>query len=117
MRRLVSIAMVLLFWLGPLSALLPGSDESQLPACCRRHGVHRCVMSIDEASGPVHVVSAPASCPRYHRPAPATRCGFTLPGGFSIAHATAAEPIVPSVQIVTAHQARPAADRGPPALL
>jgi hypothetical protein len=42
MRRALSISLVLLLWLGPFAAVLPGIDESRLPLCCRRHGVHHC---------------------------------------------------------------------------
>ena len=45
MRRGLSIFMVLLFGLGPLAATLEASDQSRLPACCRRHGAHHCTMS------------------------------------------------------------------------
>lgn len=117
MRRIVSIAMLLLLGLGPLSALVPGSDESQLPACCRRHGVHHCAMSQDQASGSAHLFSAPASCPQYHRAAPATRGVFTLPAAASAGISLTAEPVIAAVRTVTLYHARTADDRGPPALL
>jgi len=72
MRRLLSIFLILLFWLGPLAALLPGSDESRLPPCCRRHGAHHCAMSMrmmamvaEAASGGTLIVSAPVTCPYF----------------------------------------------------
>jgi hypothetical protein len=115
MRRFVSIAMVLLFWLGPLSALVPGSDESQLPACCRRHGVHHCTMSQDEVSGANHSVTAPATCPQYHRAAPATMAAFVLPP-VPVAEAERATRVaLAAVQLETLQHARTSADRGPPA--
>ena len=45
MRRALSILLVLFFGLGPLTATLQGSDDSRLPACCRRNGAHHCVMA------------------------------------------------------------------------
>jgi hypothetical protein len=51
MRRTFSIFLILQFWLGPLVVLLPASEESRLPACCRRHGAHHCAMSSEMASG------------------------------------------------------------------
>ena len=67
MRRIVGICLVLLYWLGPLMALVPASAESRLPACCRRGGRHHCMMNMAERAaledGHTHW-SAPASkCP------------------------------------------------------
>src|ERR1700738_4709727 len=64
MRRWLSISLIGLFWLAPLAALLPAIDEAHLPACCRRHGVHHCVMSADAtyAAGSSHILSAPSRC-------------------------------------------------------
>ena len=44
MRRGFSIFLVLFFGLGPLSALVDGSEDASLPPCCRRHGAHHCAM-------------------------------------------------------------------------
>jgi hypothetical protein len=116
-RRLISIAMVLLFWLGPLSALLPGSDESQLPACCRRHGAHHCAMASGGVSGAGDVVSAPSRCPQYHRSSPATRGAFALPRTSAIAVAAESCPLIAVPLRGSLHQTRTSANRGPPALL
>ena len=71
MRRVLSIFLILFFWLGPLSALLPASEDARLPACCRRHGAHHCAMAMqtaamlaEDASGK-HIVTAPSTCPAY----------------------------------------------------
>ena len=45
MRRALTIFLILNLWLGPLAAILPASDESRLPPCCRRHGAHHCAMA------------------------------------------------------------------------
>src|SRR5450759_2465885 len=81
MRRSLSILLVVLFWLAPLAALLPGSDEARLPACCRRHGVHHCTMSADTAGAATdtgHHLSAPSRCPRYPGSPPASQSAFAL---------------------------------------
>jgi len=50
LRRLLSIMLLAVFWLplvSPLFAL--GQDMgANLPACCRRNGMHHCVMSMGE---------------------------------------------------------------------
>lgn len=75
MRRGFSILLVLFFGLGPLSALIDGTEDASLPPCCRRHGAHHCAMyaqimamraglRIDSTPG----FSAPLTCPLYHGP-------------------------------------------------
>ena len=47
MRRALSILMMVVL-LAPCAATLfaqPGVDEAGVPACCRRHGLHHCMMS------------------------------------------------------------------------
>jgi len=69
MRRSLSIALILLFWLGPLVALLPVSEDARLPPCCRRHGAHRCALalrsaaSLRESASGKPAFTAPATCP------------------------------------------------------
>jgi hypothetical protein len=71
MRRILSIVLALIVGLGPALAAVPANaltlgwnangDESGLPACCRRHGVHHCAMgtqTIGETS-----ISASDCCP------------------------------------------------------
>jgi hypothetical protein len=67
MRRLLSISLILLLWLGPFAAVLPGIDESRLPLCCRRHGAHHCadadsIASQSADSGHSHISSR---CPQF----------------------------------------------------
>jgi hypothetical protein len=69
MRRVPSVLLILIFWLGPLVAVFQGGDDSRLPACCRRNGAHHCAMDEQTAvtamlraqSGPAF--SAPSHCP------------------------------------------------------
>ncbi len=71
MRRPLAILLVLFFVLGPLQAVLQGSDESRLPACCRRNGAHHCEMNqdmraaLERAIGSTPAFSAPATCPSF----------------------------------------------------
>ena len=75
MRRGFSIFLILFFGLGPLSALVDGSEDAGLPACCRRHGAHHCamyaeIMAMRAGRGidPTPSFSAPLTCPLYHGP-------------------------------------------------
>ncbi len=119
MRRFVSIVFLLLCSLRPLSALLPGSAESQLPACCRRHGVHHCEMAgaAEQVSGGGHAVTAPAHCPQYHRGSAATVGVFRPATGLGITQSLDTSAAIAATQTVTLHRARASADRGPPAIL
>lgn len=75
MRRVSSVILILLFWLGPLTAAFQGGDESRLPICCRRHGAHHCAMDEQTAlsrmlasdRGPSFV--APPHCANFPRSA------------------------------------------------
>jgi hypothetical protein len=74
MRRGFSIFLILLFGLGPLSVMVDGSEDAGLPACCRRHGAHRCSGAMQMASAmaqsadPRPSFTAPATCPEYPGP-------------------------------------------------
>lgn len=86
MRRPLSILIVAIFAFGPLSALLPGAEEAQLPACCRRHGAHHCAMAATMSAPPpgTQQVTAPNRCPFY-------RTGLlVLTPVFALAHGPAA---------------------------
>ena len=71
MRRGFSIFLVLFFGFGPLSAMMPGSEDASLPACCRRNGAHHCAMSMQmvammaRIADPRPSFSAPLTCPLY----------------------------------------------------
>jgi hypothetical protein len=53
----------------PLWVTLQGSDDTSLPACCRRHGEHHCAITaqmaamIQAASGSTPMLAAPLTCP------------------------------------------------------
>lgn len=71
MRRCLSIFLVLLFGFGPLSSLIDGNEDANLPACCRRHGMHHCAIATqmaataEQSSGNTPAISAPNTCPLY----------------------------------------------------
>jgi hypothetical protein len=124
MRRGLSIFLLLLFCLGPLAAALPGSDESRLPPCCRRHGAHHCAMAErmaamtrQAASGSVPMAGAPSHCPFYpsSNAVPATAdhalaaAPASLPAMLAQAHTPAAGRAAARLS-----QIRTRAGRGPP---
>ena len=126
MRRWLSIFLILFFWLGPLAATLPASDDdSRLPICCRRHGEHHCAMSTrmrtmmaDAASGSTPAFTAPVTCPYFPgytaSTASATHAlavsGVSLPALLAQAHSAAAARAAARLS-----QVRTRAGRGPPA--
>lgn len=72
MRRVLSVLLSLLFCLEPIANLFPGSSESRLPACCRRHGAHHCAMSAHVMAirsqwvfGSAPFLTAPSRCPLF----------------------------------------------------
>ncbi|MGA2671690.1 MAG: hypothetical protein ABSE99_00570 [Terracidiphilus sp.] len=126
MRRGLSIFLILFFWLGPLAATLPGSDQSRLPPCCRRHGAHHCAMAMRMAAAMAQaasgkpVLTAPSQCPLF----PAGTAAPAVP-----VHALAVSSLRLPVPLAQAHspaaaravarlgQIRTRAGRGPPASL
>ena len=124
MRRSLSIFLILFFWLGPLAAILPVSDESRLPPCCRRHGAHHCAMAMRMAALMAQSASgkpfftAPVTCPLFP--------GYTA-APVSTIPALAASPVRLPVLLAQPHspaagraaarlsQIRTRAGRGPPA--
>lgn len=121
MRRTLCAFLILSFWLGPLTAILPASAESRLPACCRRHGAHHCVMSAEMAaqvaSGSAPFFAAPSHCDSY----PGCMVLFTEPVQAVAASPAGlplllAEPHSPLASRAEARlsQIRTRASRGPP---
>jgi hypothetical protein len=128
MRRSLSILLILFFGLGPLAVTLSASDDSRLPACCRRHGAHHCAMSeqmaaqmaamASDAESAAPSVKAPATCPYFP--------GYTVAlSSMTLALAPAqvtlpaliAQPHSPAASRANARasQLRTRANRGPPA--
>jgi hypothetical protein len=71
MRKGFTIYLALFFFLGPLAAALPASQDAFLPSCCRRSGAHHCAMNMATimrmAAGMANspAFSAPTTCPYY----------------------------------------------------
>lgn len=72
MRRIFTLLLMLLVGCAPILEAVPAGalrsgwtgklDESRLPACCRRHGQHHCMMdAMEDDSGPA--AKAPNNCP------------------------------------------------------
>ena len=104
MRRGFSILLILVLGLGPLSSLIDGSEDVNLPPCCRRHGAHHCAMALRMAammrsaqSGKTPIVSAPLTCPYY--PGPAATLTATTP---ALATTPQAAPVMRSFEFVPA---------------
>lgn len=81
MRRALTLAILLLFGLAPLSALMPGAEDAALPACCRRLGAHHCAMgaaastTLQDGAG----FAAQNLCPLYRVQVRAISPAFLLP--------------------------------------
>ena len=126
MRRGISIFLIMFFWLGPLTAMLPASeDDSRLPPCCRRHGAHHCAMSVRVAalisqatSGGKPIFTAPPTCPYFPGYIVSSRLTIialaTLPVSLPV---LLARPHSPAAGRADARisQIRTRAGRGPPA--
>jgi hypothetical protein len=125
MRRGFSILLILFFGLGPFSALLAGSEDANLPLCCRRNGAHHCAMNarmaammakMERGAGPV--LTAPLTCPDY----PGAAGAFSAPPtALAVAASALPVPIAlahVAITAITAPRSLPAlahAGRGPPA--
>src|SRR5665213_180782 len=84
MRRGCSILMIALLWLAPFLALLPGSDDARLPACCRRHGAHHCAMdaatpAVAVTTATTQILQSPRHCSSFPASVPASGSVFALP--------------------------------------
>src|SRR5690348_551797 len=69
MRRALSILLVLVFGMPALVPLLGAatSGDASIPACCRRHGQHHCLMSDSEGS---MLQATGVAAPEFRAPAP-----------------------------------------------
>ena len=123
MRRTFSISLIVLLWLGPLAAVLPGLNESRLPFCCRRHGVHHCAMDGDAQaaqSGEAGAAfSAPSRCPQFPAlPAATTGRAFLATASATIDQGLTVDVYAPGAIRAAARAGllRTRSDRGPPAM-
>jgi len=125
MRRGFSIVLMLIFGLAPLSPLVEGSEDANLPPCCRRHGAHHCAMyrqimamRARQALDPRSALSAPSTCPLY----PGPRIGILMPVHALTIAATEVRVEFPrtfspvfAIALVSSRPGRTHAGRGPPA--
>jgi hypothetical protein len=125
MRRGFSIFLILVFGLMPLSALVDGSEDANLPACCRQHGAHHCsiaahmaAMRAKSRSDSTPGFAIPSTCPEYPglaamlaTPAPALLVTEHKAIGAMESSRTAATPS----ETMISTPARTHAGRGPPA--
>ena len=66
MLRIVAAWLIVVFSFGLIAPALSADPESQLPACCRRLGQHRCsaMQDSDRDSMPgTHASAVPVKCP------------------------------------------------------
>ena len=66
MRRLVSIALMVVLGLPLFASVLGRAQEARLPACCRRAGAHHC-MEMAEAGVQPSQPSVRMTCPAFPR--------------------------------------------------
>jgi len=113
MRRGFSILLILFFGLGPLSAMIDGTEDANLPACCRRNGAHHCAMNMQMAAimakiaDPRPAFSAPLTCPLYPGPA------ITIMAPVHALTAAHAGPVFASTHSLAPVSARAAAHSSP----
>jgi hypothetical protein len=123
-RHLLSITLLLLFSLpliSPVLALAAG-PEANLPACCRRHGAHHCMLKMqsESSSSKPSFSSIPQRCPGFPAVVTPVRHGdLSLPSASLIFAEIVSHP---SVKLQTQARARVALDRsrqkrGPPSNL
>src|SRR5215472_15155138 len=120
MRRVLSMSLILLFWLPAVSALLPGAADVRLPFCCRRQGAHHCEMAaiaggLMDHSGPA--LTAPSHCPLFPASLPATTSPVFAAGGAKADWPALASSMVSRVarrEAARAGRLRAQLDRGPP---
>jgi hypothetical protein len=105
--------------------MLEGSDDTRLPACCRRHGAHHCAMTAEMAamlakatSGSTPALTAPMTCPMF----PGFAAGPSSPTHAMAAAATSLPVMLEQALTLSASRAdarmnpiRTHAGRGPPA--
>ena len=116
MRRSLAIAIVLLFGLAPVSALLPHAEESSLRACCRRNGAHHCAMGTMDAAQAAagHFFAATNHCPYYGNATRATVTAF-VPPSFALTHLPSATLLLHAASASAALDATYlSSGRGPP---
>ena len=86
MRRMLATLLVSVLSFSLIVPMLAGGADTDLPACCRRNGVHHCAMmdmdaAVAQPSGPI-------------AKAQPVRCAYFPKGGALLPHSDAALPAV-----------------------
>jgi hypothetical protein len=124
LRRLLAIAILLLIGLPILSPLfaLSATSEANLPMCCRRDGMHHCMLNMATQADPSGTTIGifKERCPSYpHALSVTTHSPFTPDAAAAIFAALVAHPAsVPQVQAKRRISfSRSRQKRGPPVSL
>jgi len=117
MRRLAAHFALAAIWLGSLSPLVYTAQISNLPACCRRSGLHHCQAPASESSSNVEFRSTAAGCP-FSAPLTVTSFAGLETSKFTVASPKIARFVVRQTSLsgfLSSVSVLPA--RGPPVLL
>jgi hypothetical protein len=64
MRRAIALLLMLVFSSMLMAPLFASDPEANLPACCRRHGKHHCMMqAVQGSDGPPGLTAVREKCP------------------------------------------------------
>jgi hypothetical protein len=64
MRRAITLLLMLVFSSMLMAPLFASDPEANLPACCRRHGKHHCMMqAVQGSDGPPGLTAVREKCP------------------------------------------------------
>jgi hypothetical protein len=121
MRRILSLAMLLVFCFPLISPLFASTPESNLPSCCRRDGAHHCMGSATlELHGGTGLSALKQKCPSYPKAIAVVGTGqfFLVPTQAAFAEIAAhptAQPQTEARYRISFGRSRQ--KRGPPSLL
>jgi hypothetical protein len=80
MRRAISLSLLMMFGWLLIAPFLAPDAEANIPACCRRHGKHHCMMNrIERLGSQKRFTAVSEKCPRF-------------PTGLNAAHSAAFKP-------------------------
>lgn len=114
--------LALLFGYAPIAPAFAANSDAQLPACCRRAGLHHCSMmsaSSDSDLGQTQLQNTPSHCPLFPHLAIVGHASLFAPDTSGVYSGTIQHPGL-SARTKTSHRASISRDhqkRGPPAFL
>jgi hypothetical protein len=120
LRRLLAITLLIAFGSPLVLPLFAATSDQQtsLPACCRRHGAHRCTLPAPESSSSPSFKAPP--CPLYSTALPPLRiatASLNTPLRLSVEQLRDPAPLVPNPRRGQARIPSSNLKRGPPTLL